>query len=215
MRVVDLTHTISENMPVYPGTDQPVLAPANTYERNGFKETRLTMFSHTGTHMDPPAHVIEGGATLDSFPVDHFVGTAVVVDCRDLGFGGRATLEHVARCPHADKADFLLFDFGWSAYWGMPEYFGDYPCIGEDVVDYILGTGKRGVGLDTIGLDPIADEALSLHHRLLSCDTAVIMENLANLDCLIDKGLFTLCALPLRIEDADGSPLRAVALIDA
>lgn len=57
MRVIDLTHTISENMPVYPGTEPPVLAGANTYEKDGFKETKLTMYTHTGTHMDPPAHL--------------------------------------------------------------------------------------------------------------------------------------------------------------
>ena len=55
MRVLDLTHTIAENMPVYPGTETPIFAGANTYEKDGFKETKLTMYTHTGTHMDPPA----------------------------------------------------------------------------------------------------------------------------------------------------------------
>ena len=51
MRVLDLTHTIAENMPVYPGTETPIFAGANTYEKDGFKETKLTMYTHTGTHM--------------------------------------------------------------------------------------------------------------------------------------------------------------------
>ena len=55
MRVIDLTHTIKEDMPVYPGTDTPKLIPANSYEKEGFRETLLQMYSHTGTHMDPPA----------------------------------------------------------------------------------------------------------------------------------------------------------------
>ena len=54
MRVLDLTHTIAENMPVYPGTETPIFAGANTYEKDGFKETKLTMYTHTGTHMDRP-----------------------------------------------------------------------------------------------------------------------------------------------------------------
>ena len=54
MRVIDLTHTITRDMPVYPGTDTPRLTPAGTYEDDGFKETRLQMSSHTGTHMDSP-----------------------------------------------------------------------------------------------------------------------------------------------------------------
>ena len=51
MRVLDLTHTIAENMPVYPGTETPIFAGANTYEKDGFKETKLTMYTHTGTHL--------------------------------------------------------------------------------------------------------------------------------------------------------------------
>ena len=87
MRVIDLTHTIREKMPVYPGTEPPVLAPANSYERDGFKETKLTFFSHTGTHMDPPAHLFPGRTTLDQFPPEQFIGRALVIDCRDLGEG--------------------------------------------------------------------------------------------------------------------------------
>ena len=63
MRVLDLTHTIAENMPVYPGTETPIFAGANTYEKDGFKETKLTMYTHTGTHMDPPAHLFAGRTT--------------------------------------------------------------------------------------------------------------------------------------------------------
>ena len=48
MRVIDLTHTIKENMPAYPGTDAPRLSPADTYEENDFKETLVSFYSHAG-----------------------------------------------------------------------------------------------------------------------------------------------------------------------
>lgn len=76
MKVIDLTHTIREGMPVYPGTEPPLLEPANSYEKDGFRETRLTMFSHTGTHMDAPAHLFAGRTTLDAFPAGQFIGQA-------------------------------------------------------------------------------------------------------------------------------------------
>ena len=63
MKIIDLTHTISEDMPVYPGTEPPVLKPANTYEKDGFRETLLSLYSHTGTHVDPPAHLFADRAT--------------------------------------------------------------------------------------------------------------------------------------------------------
>lgn len=60
MRVYDLTHTISEDIPVWPGTEQPRLSEGSAFERDGFRETRLELFSHVGTHMDAPAHMLAG-----------------------------------------------------------------------------------------------------------------------------------------------------------
>ena len=65
MKVIDLTHTICQNMPVYPGTEPPTFEPANSYEKDGFKETKISMFTHTGTHMDPPAHLFPHLTRLD------------------------------------------------------------------------------------------------------------------------------------------------------
>ena len=95
MKVIDLTHTIKENMPVYPGTNPPSLSCANTYENDGFKETLLSMFSHTGTHIDPPAHIFKDKATLDSFQASQFVGSALVIDCRSLKDGEEISLDMI------------------------------------------------------------------------------------------------------------------------
>lgn len=213
MNILDLTYVISPDMPVYPGTEGPTLSPANTYEKDGFKETLLSMYSHTGTHMDAPAHLFADRSTLDVLPASQFVGKATVIHCTGLGEGGKITMEHVRKNPLAEQADFLLFHTGWGQYWGKPEYFGDYPCVTNQVVDFLIQTGKKGVGLDTIGLDPIADGNLTLHRQLLSTNKTVIIENLCNLDKL-PEGLFTFCALPLRYENADGSPIRAVAILE-
>ena len=211
MNILDLTYVISPHMPVYPGTEGPTLSPACTYEKDGFQETLLSMYSHTGTHMDAPAHVFSGRASLDELPASQFVGKATVIRCDDLGEGGKITMEHVRKNPLAEQADFLLFHTGWGQYWGKPEYYGDYPCVTAEVADFLIQTGKKGVGLDTISLDPIA--SLTLHRQVLSTNKTVIIENLNNLDKL-PEGLFTLCALPLRYENADGSPIRAVAILE-
>ena len=94
MKVIDLTHTIAENIPVYPGTEKPQLTTVNTYAANGFKETLLQMTTHTGTHIDPPAHIYSGKATLDSLPPEQFIGKALAIDCRSIKPGGHITLQH-------------------------------------------------------------------------------------------------------------------------
>jgi len=211
MKAIDLTQLISETMPVYPGTETPRLIPASSYEADHFKETVLHMYSHTGTHMDPPAHIIPGRTTLDAMPIDAFVGSALVIDCRDIPQNGTVTLERIKSYgSDADEAEFLLFNYGWDRYWGRTEYFEGYPCLGDDAVEYVISSGKKGVGFDAISADPVA--SLKIHGRLFEKNEIVIIENLTNLD-KIPGGLFTLFALPLRWENADGSPIRAVAYV--
>lgn len=113
MRVIDLTHTIWEGMPVYPGTETPRLIPANSYERDGFRETLLKMTTHTGTHMDAPAHLFPDRPTLDRLPAAQFIGRALAVDCRHLHEGEAVTMDCLR--PYGekvDRADFLLFNLG-------------------------------------------------------------------------------------------------------
>jgi kynurenine formamidase len=214
MKIIDLTHVISEDMPVFPGTERPRLQQANTYEKDGFKETLMTMYTHTGTHMDPPAHLFAGRTTLDAFPIEQFVGKGLVVNVEAVPAGGRITMERIDRVrTGADEAEFLLFHTGWSRHWGTDAYFGEFPVIDEAVADYILGSGKKGLGVDVISIDPVSDDHLTTHRRLFKCGEIVVIENLVNLD-LVGDGLFTFAALPLKHRDADGSPIRAIAVLD-
>ena len=214
MKIIDLTHTIAEGMPVYPGTEGPSLKQASSYEKDGFKETLMTMYSHTGTHMDAPAHLFAHRTTLDAFDASQFVGKALVIDCTDLGEGEKITLEKIASAgSDADCAEFLLFRTGWDKRWGSSDYFGDYPSLTAEAADYLIKSGKKGVGLDVIGIDPIADANLTIHKQLFKESEIVVIENLKNLD-LVGGGLFTLCALPMKYYNADGAPIRAIAILE-
>jgi len=211
MKVIDLTHTIAQGMPVYPGTEPPRLESANTYEKDGFKETKLTMYTHTGTHMDPPAHLFAGRTTLDAFPPEQFIGRALVIDCRSLREGEAITMAQLApQGERVNEADFLLFCLGWDKRWGTDAYFGDYPCIDDAVLEHILNGSYKGIGFDVIGLDPIADCGLTRHKKLFREKDIVNIENLCHLEQCGD-GLFWFSCFPLKLADCDGSPIRAVA----
>ena len=211
MKVIDLTHTICEDMPVYPGTETPKFIPANSYEKDGFKETMLQMYTHTGTHMDPPAHLYPGRTTLDQFPADQFIGKALVIDCRALHEGEAISMAQLeVYGDKVQKADFLLFNLGWDKRWGTEEYFGDYPCVDDEVLEYIMNGNYKGIGFDVIGLDPIADENLTRHKKLFAACDIVNIENLKNLE-QCGSELFNFSCYPLKLENSDGSPVRAVA----
>lgn len=71
-----------------------------------------------------------------------------MIHCPELREGERIPFSAVERVrPLADRAEFLLFHTGWGRYWGTERYFGDYPCIDSDIVDYLLQSGKKGVGI--------------------------------------------------------------------
>lgn len=214
MKIIDLTHTITENMPVYPGTDQPSLKIICNHENDGFKETSLTMASHTGTHMDAPNHIFADRTTLDNLPVEQFIGSALVIDCSDLQQGKKISMDLInAVKEKANQADFLLFFTGWDQYWGTPTYFGNYPYLTEEVADYLIQSKKKGVGLDVISIDSMSDANLTIHKKVLADNDVIIVENLTRLGEIGD-GLFTFCALPIKFKNADGAPVRAVAILN-
>lgn len=213
MKIIDLTHTVTNDMTIFPGGEQPDNHVISTVAVNGWKETRLHMNSHNGTHMDAPAHVLEDGTTLDKIDVVNFVGMAALVDCTSVGEGEEIGLELIEKNKDIiANAEFIIFKTNWSKYWNSDKYLGEYPIISDEVVDFIISSKKKGIAFDTISVDPINSSTLPKHHKILS-NNILVFENLTNLDA-VDNNLFVFCALPLKFENADGAPIRAIAMID-
>jgi len=211
MEVIDLSHMIVPDMPVYPGMEQPVMESACCIEKNGFWEKKITIYSHTGTHMDAPAHIIPGAATLDTLPVSHFCGTACVVDVATIS-GNR--IERSMLLPHEQtirEVDFLVIRTGWDRYWGMDRYFVDYPVLTVEAAEWLGKCMLKGIGIDAISVDDTDSHHFPVHRALLKADT-VIIENLTDIG-KIPGGVFFISCFPLRLDNADGSPVRAVAFL--
>ena len=145
------------------------------------------------------------------YDAGQFIGKALVVDCRRVKEGGAITMDYLR--PYGDKvekAEFLLFHTGWDAYWGTPQYFGDYPCIDDSVLEYVVAGAYKGIGIDTFGIDPIGDEELTRHRKLFQRREMINIENLKNLH-LCGSDLFWFGCFPLKVHQSDGAPVRAVA----
>ena len=205
MKVYDLTHTIKNDMPVYPGTEQPRLTTACTIEEAGYRETLLHMFSHTGTHMDAPAHMLPEGTTLDSYDAEKFTGTALVVDCR----GQAAITLPLLKGYDLTGVDFVLFCTGWDRKWGSDDYYEGFPCLTAEAAAYLAALPLKGAGEDSISLDPCDSVDFPNHITLMRADF-VNTENLKGLDALLGRR-FTFVTLPLKFENSDGCSCRAIA----
>ena len=211
MRSVDLTHPLGPNASCFPGDPAPKLEPLHTLEQDGFRQTLLTLGSHAGTHADAPRHLLPEGASLDSLPLTRFCGTAAVLHCppgiQTIGSDLLAPVREIA-----DRADFLLLDTGWSRKWRTEDYLSGWPVPDEALIEYLVSSGKKGVGIDALSIDSAESEVLPNHRALLEAGL-VIFENLCSLSRL-PAGPFSFCALPLLFENSDGAPVRAAAFLE-
>ncbi|MFO7818108.1 MAG: cyclase family protein [Desulfovibrionales bacterium] len=212
MHLIDLTHLISPDMPVYPGMEPPVLNNACSIAAHGFREKKITMFSHIGTHIDAPAHMLKNGQTLDELPLDTFFGKAFLWELPDDNKGTIGIKDLMAEREEIERADFLLINTGWDKYWKNDDYFAGYPVLSPETADWLGQISLKGVGLDTISADRADCSDFPVHNSLLKSGM-VIIENLSGLGQL-NRSRFMFSCLPLKLEKADGSPVRAIALLN-
>jgi kynurenine formamidase len=217
MSWIDFSHIISPSMSTFPGTPAPELSTVATVPANYYRETKLQLYSHMGTHIDAPAHIIENGRTLDQFPAEHFIGSAVVIPCTPKCMPGEPypVIDISALEPYmeaAEAADFLIFSTGWESKWNDPtSYRSSYPILAPDIAFFAATRHKKGIGVDT--LSPDRPDKLHFHRAFLSSEEGVTIENLCNLNSVPAGELFPLCALPLLFENADGAPARVLGEI--
>lgn len=204
--IYDLSYTVGPGTMAYPGTEKPELTVMNTVEKDGFQETLLHMYSHAGTHMDAPAHMLKGAKYLDELPAQRFCGRAYVMDCTMFGEGSEIPAEAL---PTLEDIDFLILSSGWEKSWGTDEYFGRFPVLSPEAADIVAAAGLSGVGVDMMSVDPMDTTEFPVHMRFFRANM-VIIENLRGLEPL-RGGYVELFALPLKYEKADGAPVRVVA----
>ena len=210
--LIDLSHTIETGMPVYPESTPPQIRDLGLYSRFGVHVRELTMDGHIGTHLDTPAHLFASAASAASLPIDTFLGAAVVIDCSRLEPGARITSALLATVPRIETFDFILFHTGWSRKWGQASYFEGYPVCSSELARHLAGLTIKGIGCDTISIDAVEDKHLPRHNIVLGAGK-VIIENLTRLERLIGR-TFQLACFPLKIAAGDGSPVRAVAILE-
>ncbi len=208
--IVDLTHTLRQDMIVFPGTPEVKIQQISSIAFDGYNEKLLTIATHTGTHIDAPNHIVPDTKTLDQLPPEQFVGRACVIDCHGL-----KKIDQQIISKHSElitKSDFVLFYTGWEHLWNKNEYLRGFPVLTPDAASLLVKHRLKGIGMDIISVDPIDSHDLPIHHILLS-KGLVIIENLTNLSLLPTNTLFNFMVLPIKLKDADGAPVRAIAIL--
>ncbi len=206
MKVIDISRIIASDSVVWPD-DQPFrhTIAAAIGDEFPYQVTNLEGWStHFLTHMDAPAHFIKGGPTLDQIPLERFMGEVVVVDAK----GKNVSINDVPPAENiGDKA--LFFKTRNSKIGTDQPFHPDFAYIEPEAAKACIERGATLVGIDYLSVDPADTKDFPSHHILLGAGV-LVLEGLMLKD--VSHGLYGFSALPLKIKDADGSPVRAVLM---
>lgn len=204
----DLTYPLSAGMPVYPGDPQVEVDEVLTIPADGCSVRSVHLGTHSGTHLDAPAHVIPDGRTVDRVLPGELTGPAAVLQPPDLVPGQRidAAMLAAAWGETGGYPPVVLVATGWDRYWGTDDY-QRHPVLTTDAASALVAVGVHVIGVDTASPDGADD--LAVHRIILGADHLII-ENLRGLTELPAVAEFT--ALPLPVAGADGALVRAVAM---
>ena len=215
MKVIDLTLTVSNKIPTFPGSPQPNFIPWENIKEDGYNLELLFLSTHTGTHMDAPHHFLEKGAKIHEISLKNLVSEAVLIKSRKKS-NESITKTDIQKFEKKhgkiDGFSSVIFLTGWQRNLQKKYYFTESPGLAVSAAKYLASKKISLVGIDSPSIDVGTDSKFSVH-QIFAKKGMLIVENLANLD-KIKSPTFHLVVLPLKLKNATGSPVRAVAFVE-
>jgi arylformamidase len=216
-RFIELSHVIEAGMVTYPGLPAPEIQLVCDHESSRpnyagqaeFLIASLHLCGNTGTYVDSPFHRHRDGQDLAELPLDRLAHLPICpIDARNAGRAiGPEVFEGV---DLADAAVLVRTD--WSAHWGTDAYFGPHPFLTGEAAQFLREAGVAFVGIDSLNIDDIADQARPAHTTLLA-EGIPICEHMTNLQALPPEG-GRLHAVPIAWNGGASFPVRAYVVID-
>lgn len=208
MKLIDLSHPLEHGQQAFPSDPKLSIIPHGNTKTLRYNITQISIGSHQGTHLDAMYHFLDDGKTLDQMPLEWFYGTAHVLRIpkkpnEEITVEDFLPFEDVLQ-PEAK----IIFETGWHTHFGKDDFFNDFPSLTQDAARYLVSKKIRLLGMD---IPTPGKDWYELHHILLPAEI-VVVESLANLNNAPDT--FTFMGFPLNFKGRDGSPIRAVALVD-
>jgi arylformamidase len=210
-RIIDISLPISPDMLVWPGDPAVEVEPRKQIAKgDAANVSELRMGTHTGTHVDPPNHFIQGAAGIDSVSPRVLVGDALVVDGRHLD--GPIEDDDLEKLDIPEHTERVLLRTANSELWRQKriEFPSTYACLTPKAAHWVVEHGIELIGVDFLSVEQQGAEGHPVHHILLG-DGVVIVEGLNLGD--VAPGEYVLICLPLRIANGDGGPARAVLVM--
>jgi len=215
MKVIDLTLTVSEKIPTFPGSPKPHFIEWETIPKDGYNLELLFLSTHTGTHIDAPFHFVKNGKKIHEIAPERLVNEAVLIR---IGKNSNRSISKTdiqnfeQKNGKIENGSTVIFYTGWQKNLNKEFYFTENPGLSVSAAKYLVSKKINMVGIDSPSIDLGSDSKFSVHH-VLAKNNILIVENLANLN-KIKSNNFHLITSPLKLKNATGSPIRAFGFVD-
>ncbi|HET7642531.1 MAG TPA: cyclase family protein [Nitrososphaeraceae archaeon] len=206
----DISRLINENMAIYPGDPKPNFDKVSTIDNNQVEVTRITIGSHTGTHIDAQKHFLSDGIGIDKEPLRKFIGQAHVIDLSNkiLGEGiSDSDLEKYSEILKGNDILLIYTDMD-NKIQGSNKIYG-FNYLEPSAAEWIVNHKIKCVGIDTFSVEKFKAKDGIVHKKLLSNGIGIIENLNSNFVQFANKKVFLIC-LPLLLENIDASPARAI-----
>ncbi len=208
-RIFDITVTITNDLPVWPGDPKVQLQRISKIEEGeSANVSSVSMSVHSGTHMDAPYHFVRQGKTIDALPLEVLIGPVQVVEVSDAV--GVINRQVILGCEIKPGVERVLFKTRNSQFWPGKEFRTDFVGVDEGAAKALVEMKVRLVGIDYLSIAPY--NASRPTHEVLLSHEVVVLEG-CDLS-QVKAGFYTLIALPTKFGAADGAPVRAVLMED-
>jgi len=208
MRIYDISLTTCAAMPIWPGEPGIEMIPVKEIEKGARSNVlRLTMSTHTGTHVDAPRHFLADGATVEQLSLRELTGRVYILCLPKIDLITKKILEQAVIPPRTRR---ILFKTRNSDYWvnKKSDFQTNYVAISSDAAQYLVDRNIKLVGVDYLSVGPYNDTITT--HQILLKANVIIVEGL-NLS-KVPPGRYTLFCLPLKLVGADGAPARVILI---
>ena len=215
MKIIDLTLTVSEKIPTFPGSPKPNFIEWETIANDGYNLELLFLSSHTGTHIDAPFHFVKNCKKIHEILPERLVNEAIMIKVRkkaNQAISKSDIQKFEQKNGKIDNGSTIVFQTGWQKNLSKEFYFTRNPGLSASAAKYLVSKKINLVGIDSPSIDLGRDSKFSVHH-ILAKNNILIVENLANLN-KINSTNFHLITTPLKLKNATGSPIRAFAFVD-
>lgn len=203
MKIIDVSLPVSNETIVHPSEDFLKIEPNRRFEKDDVRTSKITIGSHTGTHIDAPRHFLEKGLGTDQIDLEKCMGTAQVIEIpKNVRIIEKEHLKGKINTPR------ILFKTKNSSLYNKP-YSKDFASLGVSGAEYLIERKVVLVGIDYVGIEASGSPGHPVHTKLLG-NEVVIVEGL-NLS-KVDAGDYELRILPLRLENLDAAPARAILI---